>query len=265
MSANVKKAIAGVVVLAAAGLVWQFVVRPRLPRYQAWQGVIKEPYRIRNVKKDTSAPHAPEHLFYDHYWRVAPESGQERVVEVPYKVWRTGRAGQRVAKESGKRWPVTLPMTEEDLERALAKGYIKPEEPEDTAAAGTQPGRDAFLEANAQKDGVVVLPSGLQYKILEKGKGASPKATDRVKVHYRGTLSNGKEFDSSYSRGQPAAFAVTGVIKGWTEALQLMKVGGKWELYIPYELAYGKGGRPPTIPPASTLIFQVELLDIVSQ
>lgn len=260
MSANVKKAIAGVVVLAAAGLVWQFVVRPRLPRYQAWQGVIKEPYRIRDLKKDTSHPHAPEYLFYDHYWRVVPESGPERVVDVPYKVWRTGRPGQRVAKESGKRWPVTLPMTEQDLERAVAKGYIKPEKPE-----GSQPEPDAFLEANAEKDGVVVLPSGLQYKVLEKGKGPTPKATDRVKVHYRGTLVNGKEFDSSYKRGQPAAFAVTGVIKGWTEALQLMKVGGKWELYIPHELAYGKRGFPPTIPPDSTLIFQVELLGIVPQ
>ena len=124
-------------------------------------------------------------------------------------------------------------------------------------AAGT-----AYLEANKAKEGVKVLPSGLQYKVVKEGTGNTPTANDKVKTHYRGTLINGTEFDSSYKRNMPAEFGVTKVIKGWTEALQLMKVGGKWELYIPANLAYGQPGRPG-IPPNSTLIFEIELLEIV--
>ncbi|MFC1605064.1 FKBP-type peptidyl-prolyl cis-trans isomerase [Planctomycetota bacterium] len=124
-------------------------------------------------------------------------------------------------------------------------------------AAGT-----AFLEANKAKEGVKVLPSGLQYKVITEGTGNTPTADDKVKTHYRGTLINGTEFDSSYKRNQPAEFPVKGVIKGWTEALQLMKEGGKWELYIPANLAYGERGRP-SIPANSTLIFEIELLEIV--
>lgn len=120
----------------------------------------------------------------------------------------------------------------------------------------------AFLDANAKKEGVKVLASGLQYKVLREGAGKVPSATDRVKAHYRGTLTNGTEFDSSYKRGQPTEFAVTGVIKGWTEALQLMNEGSKWELVVPAALAYGEPGRP-NIPPNSVLIFEVELLEIV--
>jgi FKBP-type peptidyl-prolyl cis-trans isomerase FklB len=120
----------------------------------------------------------------------------------------------------------------------------------------------AFLEANKAKEGVVVLPSGLQYKVIKEGTGNTPVATDRVKTHYRGTLIDGKEFDSSYKRNQPATFPVTGVIKGWIEALQLMKEGAKWELYIPANLAYGAQARP-TIPANSALIFEIELIEIV--
>jgi FKBP-type peptidyl-prolyl cis-trans isomerase FklB len=121
----------------------------------------------------------------------------------------------------------------------------------------------AFLEANKTKEGVKVLPSGLQYKVIKEGTGETPKAEDKVRTHYRGRLLNGTEFDSSYKSNKPVEFPVTGVIKGWTEALQLMKVGSKWELYIPAELAYGERGRPPVIPPNATLVFEVELLDIV--
>lgn len=121
----------------------------------------------------------------------------------------------------------------------------------------------AFLEANKTKEGVVVLPSGLQYKVIKEGTGNTPVAADRVKTHYRGTLIDGTEFDSSYKRGQPIEFAVTRVIAGWTEALQLMKEGAKWELYIPANLAYREQGSPPAIPPNSTLIFEIELLEIV--
>lgn len=126
------------------------------------------------------------------------------------------------------------------------------------AAAGK-----AFLEANAKKDGVVVLPSGLQYKVIKEGTGPKPTRSDQVSTHYAGRLIDGTEFDSSYKRGQPAAFGVTRVIAGWTEALQLMPVGSKWELYIPYSLAYGTRGSPPLIGPYAALIFEIELLDIV--
>lgn len=122
----------------------------------------------------------------------------------------------------------------------------------------------AFLEENKNKPGVTVSASGLQYKILTEGTGQRPTASDRVKVHYRGTLINGEEFDSSYKRGQPAEFAVKGIIKGWTEALQLMKKGAKWQLFIPPNLAYGQRGTP-NIGPNSVLIFEVELLDIIKQ
>lgn len=120
----------------------------------------------------------------------------------------------------------------------------------------------AFLEANKVKEGVKVLPSGLQYKVVKEGTGKSPTADDKVKTHYRGTLIDGTKFDSSYDRDKPAEFPVKGVIKGWTEALQLMKEGGKWELYIPADLAYGPRGRPG-IPVNSTLIFEIELIEIM--
>jgi FKBP-type peptidyl-prolyl cis-trans isomerase FklB len=109
---------------------------------------------------------------------------------------------------------------------------------------------------------VVTTASGLQYKVIKSGDGATPKADDTVTTHYRGTLIDGREFDSSYSRGKPASFPVKGVIKGWTEALQLMKVGDKWELYIPSDLAYGPAQRSELIQPNSTLVFELELLSI---
>jgi FKBP-type peptidyl-prolyl cis-trans isomerase FklB len=121
---------------------------------------------------------------------------------------------------------------------------------------------EAYLAANKTKEGVVTLPSGLQYKILKEGTGPKPSASDSVVCNYRGTLINGTEFDSSYKRGQPATFPVGQVIKGWTEALQLMPVGSKWQLFIPSEMAYGPRGPSPDIGPNATLIFEVELLSI---
>jgi FKBP-type peptidyl-prolyl cis-trans isomerase FklB len=121
---------------------------------------------------------------------------------------------------------------------------------------------DEFLAANKLKDGVVTLPSGLQFKILTEGTGAKPTASDSVVCNYRGTLISGIEFDSSYKRGQPATFHVNEVIKGWTEALQLMPVGSKWQIFIPSEMAYGEPGRGPQIGPNSTLLFELELLSI---
>lgn len=122
---------------------------------------------------------------------------------------------------------------------------------------------NAFLKENENKAGVKTLPSGLQFKVIKSGEGTSPGPTDLVTVHYRGTLTDGQEFDSSYSRGEPATFGVNAVIPGWTEAIQLMKPGAKWMLYIPPELAYGTQGVGP-IKPNSTLIFEVELLSFQS-
>lgn len=123
---------------------------------------------------------------------------------------------------------------------------------------------DKFLAENKKQKGITTLPSGLQYRVLKDGTGTSPKATDTVTTHYRGKLIDGTEFDSSYSRGQPARFAVNAVIPGWTEALQMMKPGAKWELFIPSKLAYGENGIGQAIGPNSTLIFEVELLSVDS-
>jgi len=131
------------------------------------------------------------------------------------------------------------------------------------AAAENQKKAEAYLADNGKKDGVVTLPSGLQYKVLNKGAGATPKADSKVEVNYAGTLIDGTEFDSSYKRGEPVSFPVNGVIPGWTEALQLMKEGDKWQLVIPPQLAYKERGAPPVIPPNSALIFEVELLKVL--
>ena len=124
---------------------------------------------------------------------------------------------------------------------------------------------EAFLAENKKKEGVVTLPSGLQYKVIKEGTGDMPKPTDTVTTHYSGTLIDGTEFDSSYRRGQPATFKVNGVIPGWTEALQMMKAGSKWRLFVPPHLAYGERGTGRDIGPNATLIFDVELLSIVKE
>jgi FKBP-type peptidyl-prolyl cis-trans isomerase len=131
---------------------------------------------------------------------------------------------------------------------------------EANAAAGT-----AFLLENSTREGVVTTESGLQYQVIEAGTGATPGADDSVEVHYRGTLMDGTEFDSSYARGEPVTFGVGQVISGWTEALQLMQVGAKYKLFIPSELAYGAGGAGERIGPNAALVFEVELLDIPTQ
>ncbi len=139
----------------------------------------------------------------------------------------------------------------------------KNEEKKAAEAATNLKAGEEFLAANRSKDGVVTLPSGLQYKVLKAGEGqVKPKAEDTVICHYRGTLLDGKEFDSSYTRGEPAKFGLNRVIKGWTEGLQLMTVGSKWQFFIPAGLAYGQNGSPPRIPPNATLQFEVELIGI---
>jgi len=140
----------------------------------------------------------------------------------------------------------------------MAKGDVKNKaDAEKNLKAG-----DAFLAENGKKEGVKTTTSGLQYKVLKSGSGASPKKTDSVKVHYHGTLIDGKVFDSSVQRGEPVTFQVDGVIPGWVEALQLMKVGDKWQLFIPSKLAYAERSPDPTIGPNATLVFEVELLGI---
>jgi FKBP-type peptidyl-prolyl cis-trans isomerase len=133
------------------------------------------------------------------------------------------------------------------------------------ARAGQEKEGEAFLLANKTKEGVQTTASGLQYKVLKEGAGEKPAATDTVSVHYRGTLLNGTEFDSSYARKKPATFRLDGVIAGWTEGLQLMKAGSKYQFFIPANLAYGEQGSPPKIGPNAALIFEVELLEIVKK
>lgn len=154
---------------------------------------------------------------------------------------------------------ITTPITDMQANQLLQK-YMQKEQ-----SKQYEPNRlqgEKFLAENKKKEGVITLASGLQYQILKKGDGPIPTANDKVKTHYHGTLIDGTVFDSSVDRGEPISFPVTGVIQGWIEALQLMPVGSKWKLFIPYELAYGTRGSGPTIKPYSALVFEVELLGI---
>jgi len=169
--------------------------------------------------------------------------------------------GLRAALAGGK----TL-LTQEEAQAALmeVQNELRKKQQEKMQVAGEANKKEgeAFLAANKAKEGVVTLPSGLEYKILKEGNGPKPTASDSVVCNYRGTLINGTEFDSSYKSGQPATFPVNGVIKGWTEALQLMPVGSKWQLFVPSSLAYAERGAGGDIGPNATLIFEVELLSI---
>ncbi len=160
----------------------------------------------------------------------------------------------------------TTLLTDEQAQDALMQVQNqvrqKQQEKMQAAAAENKKQGEDFLAGNKGKEGVVTLPSGLEYKILTQGTGPKPTASDTVECNYRGTLIDGKEFDSSAKHGGPATFPVSGVIKGWTEALQLMPVGSKWQLFIPPDLAYGSRGAGPEIGPDSTLIFEVELVNI---
>ena len=160
-------------------------------------------------------------------------------------------------------------VTPEQFDSAMAKvrQELTANAQANAAKAGEAAGKegDAYRETNGKKPGVKTTASGLQIETIKEGTGASPTAADTVKVHYTGKLIDGTTFDSSVDRGQPISFPLSGVIKGWTEGLQLMKVGGKSRLVIPSNLAYGPNGSPPTIPPNATLVFDVELLDIVKK
>lgn len=155
-------------------------------------------------------------------------------------------------------------MSNDEMAAAIQMFQQRMAEQQQAALAASTAAGEEFLQANAEKEGVASLESGLQYLVLESGPegGASPSASDSVLAHYHGTLTDGTVFDSSVDRGEPAQFGLSQVISGWTEALQLMKVGDKWRLFIPADMAYGEASPTPAIPPNSTLIFDVELLEI---
>ena len=158
---------------------------------------------------------------------------------------------------------VDMTIPEEEMEAAFGVVRDKLQAQQAEAAKGLSAEGDAFLADNAKRDDVTVTASGMQYQVLAAGDGAMPSAASTVRTHYHGTLIDGTVFDSSYERGEPAEFPVNGVIAGWTEALQMMPVGSKWRLFLPYDLAYGERGAGGSIGPYSTLVFDVELLDIL--
>lgn len=155
-----------------------------------------------------------------------------------------------------------LKLSKEEMQKILTDFQKKEQKELAEAASNNKKSGEKFLSENKNKEGVKTTNSGLQYKIIKAGEGEKPAATSKVVVHYRGTLIDGTEFDSSYSRGEPATLGVNQVIKGWQEALQMMPVGSKWQIYVPSELAYGQRGAGSAIKPNSTLIFDIELLEI---
>lgn len=160
------------------------------------------------------------------------------------------------------------PEIEDAEAQTLVKDFFEKQEAKQRAAAAekfkeTKEKGEAYLAENAKKEGVVTLPSGLQYQVIKEGNGRRPKATDKVKCHYEGMLVDGTLFDSSIQRGEPATFPLNGVIKGWTEGLQLMQEGAKYRFFIPYHLGYGENGAGASIPPFAALVFDVELIEVV--
>lgn len=160
------------------------------------------------------------------------------------------------------------PVIDDAEAQTLVKDFFEKQEAKQRAAAAekfkeTKEKGEAYLAENAKKEGVVTLPSGLQYQVIKEGNGRRPKATDKVKCHYEGMLVDGTLFDSSIQRGEPATFPLNGVIKGWTEGLQLMQEGAKYRFFIPYHLGYGENGAGASIPPFAALVFDVELIEVV--
>ena len=180
--------------------------------------------------------------------------GMDLDLDVFFKGLKDGFSGKKLLMTDDE-MHATMTALQNDLMKKQSQG-------KQSAAEENKKAGEAFLAENKKKEGVVTLPSGLQYKILKAAKGKKPTDADTVECHYRGTLIDGTEFDSSYSRGKPAIFPVAGVIPGWTEALKLMPVGSKWQLFVPSKLAYSEHGAGADIGPNATLIFEVELLGI---
>lgn len=158
---------------------------------------------------------------------------------------------------------LSLEEANDVLNDFFAKAEAEMKEKQAAMAAAFKDEGEEWLKENAKKDDVIVLPSGLQYRVVKQGTGRKPGRTDKVRCHYEGTFTNGMKFDSSYDRKEPAVFGVNQVIAGWTEALQLMSEGSEWELFIPYQLAYGEAGAHGSIPPCAALVFKVELLEVL--
>jgi FKBP-type peptidyl-prolyl cis-trans isomerase FklB len=190
---------------------------------------------------------------------VAQSLSQSGVEKLEYDDFKAG------VRDCLQRVKPALSMEEANkvLNDFFARAEAEAREKQAAMAAAFKDEGEAWLKENSRKDDVVVLPSGLQYKVLKQGTGRKPGRTDRVRCHYEGTLTSGMKFDSSYDRGEPAVFGLNQVIAGWTEGLQLMPEGSVWELYIPYQLAYGEAGAHGSIPPCAALVFKVELLEVL--
>ena len=182
------------------------------------------------------------------------KSFKSDLIDLDIEAFMTGFKDALAGKESA--------IAPADMEKAMADLRADVSKRSDERMAANKKSGEEFLAKNKATKDLKTTESGVQYVVEKEGTGPTPKSTDTVKVHYRGTLIDGTEFDSSYKRNEPAVFPVGGVIKGWTEVLQKMKVGSKWKVFIPSDQAYGDQGQPPVIPPASVLIFEIELLGI---
>ena len=247
----------GCVLLGAAAQ--QTPASPSKPATAAKPGTTAKPHTSTAAKPATPAPLTTQKdkLSYAIGMNIGESMKKDSLDVDPNVLLRGLKDGMAGGKTQMTDEQARAIMT--DLRTQMTKK--KETEMQQAGASNKQAGQQ-FLAANKSKDGVVTLPSGLQYKILKEGTGPKPTSTDTVSVNYRGTLLNGTEFDSSYKRNEPATFPVSRVIKGWTEALQLMPVGSKWQVYIPSDLAYGERGAGADIGPNSTLIFDIELLSI---
>lgn len=190
---------------------------------------------------------------------IAQSLAQSNVQKLDYEDFKNG------VKDSLEGAKPALSMEEANsvLNDFFAKAEAEANEKQAAMAAAFKAEGESWLKENAKKEDVVVLPSGLQYRVVKQGTGRKPGKTDKVRCHYEGTFTNGMKFDSSYDRKEPAVFGVNQVIAGWTEALQLMSEGSEWELFIPYQLAYGEAGAHGSIPPCAALVFKVELLEVL--
>ena len=190
---------------------------------------------------------------------IAQSLAQSNVQKLDYEDFKNG------VKDSleGVKPALSMEETNSVLNDFFAKAEAEANEKQAAMAAAFKAEGESWLKENAKKEDVVVLSSGLQYKVIKQGNGKKPGRTSKVRCHYEGTLTNGMKFDSSYDRNEPAVFGLNQVIKGWTEGLQLMSEGSVYELYIPYQLAYGEAGAHGSIPPCAALVFKVELLEVL--
>ncbi|MCP4641020.1 MAG: hypothetical protein GY851_11330 [bacterium] len=252
-------------VIVVVALVWQFGVKPRMTRYQAWEGRIRDTYQVRDMKRQASSTHDAEWKLFRYRLRVDLNSDEEIDVEVPYGLWKNVAPGVRLVKVSGERWPQPQTFTDEDRAHEYFQAYLEATKQEEEAVSlglteEELAAQKEYLVAKAGEEGVVKRPSGLLYRVVEEGEGESPRSEDKVRVAYKGMLIDGDVFDAN----EDMTFPVGNVIPGWQEALQLMKPGATWEVFIPSKLAYGKQA-PQRIGPDKTLVFEVTLHEVVDE